>query len=103
MSQWQQKTPQLYCLNGDLSRDTVPELWGRLQSWQPEVNEVEVSLEQVKRIDSAGMVMLIHLIEHAKCSGCHIILSFVPEQLHTLFRLSNIEAVMLEHIKIKKG
>ncbi len=28
--------------------------------------ELECSLEEIERVDSAGMVMLIHLLEHAK-------------------------------------
>lgn len=97
--QWQQKSSQQYWLSGDLTRETVPALWQYLQTWQPTGREAEISLEQVKRVDSAGMVMLIHLIERAKTASCHIILSFVPEQMHTLFQLSNIEDMMSDHIK----
>ncbi len=102
-AQWQQKGPQLYWLTGDLSRDTVPALWNYLKTWQPKGYELEISLGQVQRVDSAGMVMLIHLIEHAKTSNCHIMLSFVPERVMTLFQLSNIESMMLEHVKKEKG
>jgi phospholipid transport system transporter-binding protein len=89
----------MYGLSGDLTRETVPALWNLLQAWQPKGDELEISLEQVNRVDSAGMVMLIHLIERAKTASCHIMLSFVPEQMHTLFQLSNIEDMMSEHIK----
>ena len=98
--QWQQQSSQRYSLSGDLTRETVPALWEQLQTWQPEGAEAEISLEQVSRVDSAGMVMLIHLIERAKIASCHIILSFVPEQMHTLFQLSNIEDMMSAHIKV---
>ena len=53
-------------LTGALDHQTVPELWKVAQAWQPVQTEFECSLERVERIDSAGMVMLIHLIEHAK-------------------------------------
>jgi phospholipid transport system transporter-binding protein len=43
-------------------------------------------------------VMLIHLIEHAKSQNCHIMLSFVPEQLMTLIQLSNVESLIEKHI-----
>ena len=42
--------------------------------------------------------MLIHLLEHAKKQNCHIILSFVPEQLMTLAALSSAEELFLGHI-----
>jgi phospholipid transport system transporter-binding protein len=97
--QWQQQSSLRFSLSGDLTRETVPAIWEHLKTWQPEGSEVEISLEQVSRVDSAGMVMLIHLIERAKAASCHIILSFVPEQMQTLFQLSNIEDMMSDHIK----
>ncbi len=79
-------------IDGELTRETVPLLWQEMQQWQPEINSVELSLKEAKRVDSAGMVLLIHLIQHAKISNCHIMLSFVPDQLKMLFQLSNIES-----------
>ncbi len=102
-SQWQVKTPELAELSGTLDRDKVPLLWKELKQWQVTTNQTEVSLQHVDRIDSAGMAMLIHLIEHAKKQNCHIMLSFVPEQLRTLFQLSNIENVMDQHVKNSTG
>ncbi|MDV7105930.1 lipid asymmetry maintenance protein MlaB [Vibrio sp. TH_r3] len=96
--QWQQSADG-YTLNGELTRETVPELWAFLQRWEPSQTELNVSLQYVQRVDSAGMVMLIHLIQHAKKSNCHIMLGFVPNQLQTLFQLSNIESVLLKNIK----
>lgn len=99
MSQWQAQADKSYQLSGELTRDTVPALWGTLVAWQPTEKMTEVSLAETTRIDSAGMVLLIHLIEHAKKSNCHIMLSFVPHQLRTLFQLSNVENLVAEHIK----
>lgn len=96
--QWQ-ASANGYALLGELTRDTVPRVWANIQGWTPTLSECEVSLEQTHRIDSAGMAMLIHLIQHAKNSNCHIMLSFVPEQLRTLFQLSNIETMLVNHIK----
>lgn len=102
-SQWQRNNTHSVLLSGDLDREHVPELWNYIRQWQPNTEQLDVSLEQVKRIDSAGMVMLIHLIEHAKKQNCHIMLSFVPEQLRTLFQLSNVEALVAQHIKNEQG
>ncbi|MEZ8825544.1 lipid asymmetry maintenance protein MlaB [Vibrio amylolyticus] len=101
--QWQQSSFELVSLIGSLDRETVPSLWTYAKQWQPNQNEVELSLKSVERIDSAGMVMLIHLIEHAKKQNCHIMLSFVPEQLSTLFKLSHIESILVDHIHKKQG
>lgn len=87
-------------LTGLLNSDTVPALWKRLKAWQPQQTTLELNLSQLERVDSAGMVMLIHLLEHAKKRNCHIMLSFVPKQLSTLLALSNVEKYIAEHIKI---
>lgn len=101
--QWQVTNSSLVKLTGALDRDMVPPLWKALQQWQPQNDQIEVSLQGVERVDSAGMVMLIHLIEHAKNQNCHIMLSFVPEQLRTLFQLSNVEHVLAQHLKNSAG
>ncbi|MEZ8106196.1 lipid asymmetry maintenance protein MlaB [Vibrio clamense] len=98
-SQWQQLSDDKFALSGDLDRDTVPALWEYLRAWKIAQTQVNVDLSSVQRIDSSGMVMLIHLIEHAKKQNCHIMLGFVPEQLRTLFQLSNIQPLMAEHIQ----
>ncbi|MGO1297346.1 MAG: STAS domain-containing protein [Vibrio sp.] len=98
-SQWHLVSPEQAELHGVLDRDTVPSLWCSLKLWQPDVKQVTVSLASVERVDSAGMAMLIHLIENAKRQNCHIMLSFVPKQLGMLFQLSNIEQMMSQHIK----
>lgn len=98
-SQWQQLSDDKFALSGDLDRDTVPALWEYLQAWETVQTQVNIDLAAVQRIDSSGMVMLIHLIEHAKKQKCHIMLGFVPEQLRTLFQLSNIQPLMAEHIQ----
>ncbi|RJX70644.1 STAS domain-containing protein [Vibrio sinensis] len=100
-AQWLQIDATTYSIDGLLDRDTVPILWPTLSQWSPSEQSVEVSLEQIKRVDSAGMVMLIHLIEHAKKQNCHIMLSFVPKQLSTLFQLSNVDELIAGHVKNK--
>ncbi|MDN2482145.1 STAS domain-containing protein [Vibrio astriarenae] len=84
---------------GKLDRHTVPSLWQSLEVWKPSQNTCSIDLSGVKRVDSAGMVMLIHLIEHAKTENCHIMLSFVPKELGTLFRLSNVDKLLAKHIQ----
>lgn len=98
-TQWSELSSVEFQLSGDLDRDTVPAIWRTLKAWKTTESRVQVNLNTVERIDSSGMVMLIHLIEHAKNQNCHIMLSFVPEQLRTLFQLSNIQPMMAEHLK----
>jgi phospholipid transport system transporter-binding protein len=97
--QWHQIAPDFIQLKGALDRDQVPDLWQCLGQWRPDGAQVIFSLQYVDRVDSAGMVMLIHLIEHAKKYNCHIMLRFVPEQLRTLFQLSNVNSLVVGHIQ----
>ncbi|KLN64029.1 MULTISPECIES: STAS domain-containing protein [Vibrio] len=100
---WQHHHDSQYSLTGDLNRDSVPLLWQSLQATSLPSEQIEVSLEGLTRIDSAGMVMLIHLIENAKKQNCHIMFSFVPEQLRTLFQLSNVDELIAGHLKNTTG
>ena len=95
---WQKLSSGSYELAGDLTRDTVPGLWDDLQKLTFEQSSFTLSLSGVLRVDSSGMVMLIHLLEHAKKQNCHIMLSFVPQQLMTLAALSSAEELFLGHI-----
>jgi phospholipid transport system transporter-binding protein len=97
--QWTILTPGEIALSGDLDREAVPALWQFIKQWQPTENTLNVSLEQVNRVDSAGMTLLIHLIEHAKNKNCHIMFDFVPAKLRTLFQLSNVESMVTQHLK----
>lgn len=96
---WQTEGQHKSALIGSLTRETVPQLWQQLQRWKPQVSQYEVCLKQVERVDSAGMAMLIHLIQHAKNQNCHIMLHFVPNQLLTLFELSNVDELLSQHIQ----
>jgi len=102
-SQWTHKSASDYALSGALGRDEVPALWNVLQQWKPIADTVFVSLADVTRVDSAGMAMLIHLIENAKKQNCHIMFGFVPEQLLTLVKLSNVDSLVSEHLENKQG
>ncbi|MFV0575204.1 MAG: lipid asymmetry maintenance protein MlaB [Vibrio sp.] len=96
---WQQDNESSASIIGPLTRDTVPMLWTKLKQWQPSVERFDLSLQQLERVDSAGMAMLIHLLQHAKNKNCLIMLSFMPNQLKTLFELSNIDDLIVEHIQ----
>ncbi len=91
-----------YHLNGPLDRETVVHLWRVLSQWKPKVSQVKLNLAQVNRVDSAGLVLLLHLIEHAKNQNCHIMLAFVPNQLITLIQLSNVESLFADYLITQK-
>lgn len=86
-------------LHGDVTRLTVPLLWKQITALSfVNENMLQISLEHTERFDSAGLVMLIHLLEHAKNQKCHIMLSFIPKQLQILIELYNLGSVIKKHI-----
>ncbi|CAH0527178.1 STAS domain-containing protein [Vibrio hippocampi] len=87
-----------YRLKGDITHTSVPFLWQQVMSLPFAVEQLEVSLQHTTRFDSAGLVMLIHLLEHAKNRKCHIMLSFIPKQLEILIELYNLDSVIEKHI-----
>lgn len=83
-----------YRLSGRLERDTVPEFWRQRREWMPQVSKVTLDLSALARVDSAGMVMLLHLYQELSSAGCDFTLLNVPDQLSTLLRLSHVESML---------
>ncbi|HIF9397353.1 TPA: STAS domain-containing protein [Photobacterium damselae] len=90
---WQAHENGDYSLSGALDRDTVPDLWQNRQNWMPLQETVRIDLAELARIDSAGMVMLLHLIQQLQQAGSTVSLCHVPQQLMTLLRLSHVESM----------
>ena len=90
---WQALGNDQYCLSGCLERDTVPAFWRRRSEWVPDSNKVLLDLGGLSRVDSAGMVMLLHLHQQLSSAGCDFTLLNVPEQLKTLLRLSHVQLI----------
>lgn len=86
---------------GPLSRGTTMALWDEWQKQSQHRADMQIDLSQMERIDSAGVVMLIHLIDFEKKHDCHVMLSSVPRQLVTLLELSNIGHLYQAHITEK--
>jgi phospholipid transport system transporter-binding protein len=87
-------------LTGILDRKSVPALWQQIKNWKPESDRLQIDLKQAHNSDSAAMVLILHLIEHAKNYHCHIMLSSVPDKLLTLFEVSNALPLLDGHLKI---
>ena len=91
--EWRVQENGHYCLSGALERDTVPAFWQQRQQWMPADSAVTLDLAAVTRVDSAGMVMLLHLCQQLRQQGAELHLLNVPEQLNTLLRLSHVESM----------
>ncbi|ELR66355.1 Putative protein YrbB [Photobacterium marinum] len=92
--EWRVQKNGYYCLSGELERDTVPAFWQQRHEWMPQDAKVTLDLSALVRVDSAGMVMLLHVYQQLRSNGCELVLLNVPEQLKTLLRLSHVESML---------
>lgn len=92
--EWLVQENGYYCLSGELERDTVPAFWQQRHEWMPQDARVKLDLSALARVDSAGMVMLLHVYQQLSSNGSELSLLNVPEQLITLLRLSHVESML---------
>ncbi|MDD1782235.1 STAS domain-containing protein [Enterovibrio sp. ZSDZ35] len=85
-----------YCLSGELDRDTVPPFWIDRANWLPKGESVTLDLAALKRVDSAGMAMLLHLQQLLNENKQTLVLCNIPEQLRVLLQLSNVESLFAD-------
>jgi phospholipid transport system transporter-binding protein len=83
-----------YAINGELTFTTVPELsragFGTLGDNGP----VQLDLEGITRIDSAGISLLIELIRSVRKRGGDISLIHAPQQLMAIATVSGLDTVL---------
>ena len=91
-----------YSWYGDLDRYSVPWIWQRRESWIPRDRVIIFDLSALTRVDSAGMVMLLHLQQTLSDAKCVVEWRNMPEQLITLLQLSHIDGVFLPNAAASK-
>lgn len=60
------KGEHLYSISGSLTSETIPALWPELKHRVLDVPNLELSLEEVVRADSAGVACLVACMHSAK-------------------------------------
>ena len=83
-------------LRGELDQDTLNPLWQERAQAMLGVSVIDLS--GVSRVDTAGLALLLHLIDGAKQSGQRVRLDSVSENLHTLVQLYNLPDGLLPGI-----
>lgn len=84
-------------LIGELTRHTV------MQISKKDINQLVgnqssiVNLQQVTRIDTAGLAWLFYLLEQASHTNCQLTFSNIPAKLHKLISLSGVEGFLPIH------
>lgn len=84
-------------LIGELTRHTV------MQISKKDINQLVgnqcsiVNLQQVTRIDTAGLAWLFYLLEQASHNNCQLTFSNIPAKLHKLISLSGVDGFLPIH------
>lgn len=84
-------------IEGDLSFASVPGLWQRWRSINPDQTPVDVDLSKVQRSDSAGLALLVACLRQARERGGDVRFLNIPAQMLAIARVSGLDAVLPLH------
>ncbi len=80
-----------YRVSGELSFETVPDVWRQSQSALGDVAESVIDLAGVTQADSAGLALVIEWLRWARSKGKRLRFVAVPDGLMSLARISEVE------------
>lgn len=83
-----------YRVAGELTFETVPEIWQRHGSLAGGDDTVVVDLTDVTRADSAGLVLLIEWLRAAQHQNRPIVFRNIPGPLLAIARVSNLDTLL---------
>lgn len=82
-----------WVLSGTLDRHNLPLLWRELNLF-PKQGELTISLNELERIDSAGLAGLVRIQLNAQQSGVNLNYINATEQLLHLAQMSNVANIL---------
>ena len=81
-------------ITGELTRHSIESIKSdEYISWF-EHGAVKVDLNQVSKVDTAGLAWLFYLLEQAAKQACQLSFSNVPEKLTKLITLSGVDGLL---------
>lgn len=81
-------------ISGSLNRHSVVDIQNSpYQDWFA-LGAINVDLNRVEQIDSAGLAWLFYLLEQADKYHCQLSFSQIPEKLKKLIALSGVEGLL---------
>ena len=84
-------------LIGELTRHTIMQISKKDIRRLVDKQKSTVNLQQVTRIDTAGLAWLFYLLEQANHANCQLTFSNIPVKLHNLISLSGVEGFLPVH------
>ncbi len=82
-------------LTGDLTFDTVGELFARSVDVVRGDRDITLDLGNVTRTDSAGLALLVEWLRWARRHRVRIKIINMPEQMRSIARMSKLDGVLL--------
>lgn len=86
------KQGQALILQGELDRDTLLILWQQRQQLLDGIRFLDVS--GLKRVDSAGVALMLHFYHQQQQRGDTLALTGVTDRLRTLIALYKLQAIL---------
>lgn len=83
-----------WLIAGALDFSSVPLVWPALAQVIADHDRVSLSLRDVDRANSAGMVMLVEARDLARQTGCQLVIADIPSELIDLASMSQCEQLI---------
>lgn len=92
--EWQRNEQNEIALTGELDRMTVPALWKQRKSWLDGERVLTLNLQNVTKVDSAGVAMLLELKRAVLADQRELVITNANEQLHSMVQVSGVQALL---------
>lgn len=79
---------------GELTRQTVMTIPKKSMAHIVNQQRINLDLQQVTQVDTAGLAWLFYLLEQASKTSCQITFSSVPSKLDKLISLSGVDGFL---------
>jgi phospholipid transport system transporter-binding protein len=87
------KQQAVYAIEGELNMQTVPEVskqLAKLIKEQTATENLTLDLASISRSDSAGVALLVDVMQHAKTSKITLLFSNLPQQMQDIAGISGL-------------
>ena len=82
-------------LKGELAFNTVASLDKQGQAAINKTNLINIDLQKLERVDSAGLALLLGWLRQAKQKQCEIVFHNAPMQLANLAKVSGLNDILM--------
>lgn len=95
--------PGEYRLSGEVTFDTVTDLFESTHFDFVDDGTVTIDLSAVTRVDSAGLALLLEWLRDSRHKNCRLRFTNIPEQLNSLMEVTGLDDVIASDSAIGSG